>query len=99
MNAEISSSRDQSWAGITSREHRVSQVFSASAKGLDLMLSGTMKMVKDDGEESVTTYACHFKADQASVNDGRARLTYAHVYVVSVVPCPTPLCNPLLLYT
>ncbi|EXA32091.1 hypothetical protein FOVG_16668 [Fusarium oxysporum f. sp. pisi HDV247] len=82
----ISSSRENVWKGIASREHRVAQVFTADPEGVDVMLTGTLNLAKENGDVSLAPFACYFKFDESSVKNGDPRLTLARVYLVRQGP-------------
>ena len=60
----------------------MSHVFASSENGLDLMLCGSLRLVKESGESTVTPFASRLQLDKSSVNHGRARLSFVRVYVV-----------------
>lgn len=94
--SEIAKSRDNAWAVVNLREHRVLQVFTSHENRLDLVVLGTLNTGFKNGNFLDSPFASHMIIEESSIDSGDPRLRRMQVFAVSHTIFT---CSPMLLDT
>ncbi|KAH6990181.1 hypothetical protein EDB80DRAFT_882189 [Ilyonectria destructans] len=79
-SSEIAKSRDNAWAVVNLREHRVLQVFTSHENRLELVVLGTLNTGFKNGNFLDSPFASHMTIEESSIDSGDPRLRRMQVF-------------------